>query len=87
METTWGQHKDNVETTSGPRGCGDHMGTAWRQHEDNLDLIEIIQLFEDLCFSYTPPPPPMGGCMGGWVDGWVNMLVNGWSHVISIKIK
>ena len=32
METTWGQHEDNVETTWGPQGCGDHMGTMWRQH-------------------------------------------------------
>ena len=32
METTWGQHEDNVETTWGPQRCGDHMGTMWRQH-------------------------------------------------------
>ena len=32
METTWGQHEDNVQTTWGPQGCGDHMGTMWRQH-------------------------------------------------------
>ena len=32
METTWGQYEDNVETTWGPQGCGDHMGTMWRQH-------------------------------------------------------
>ena len=25
VETTWGQHEDNVETTWGPQGCGDHM--------------------------------------------------------------
>ena len=52
METTWGQHEDNVETTWttwGPRGCGDnmgttwgpqgsgdHVGTTWRQHGDNM---------------------------------------------------
>ena len=36
----------------------------------NLDLIEIIQLFEDLCFIETPPP--MDGYMGGWVVQWVN---------------
>ena len=27
METTWGQHEDNVETW-GPKGFGDHMGTT-----------------------------------------------------------
>ena len=32
METTWGQPEDNVETTWGPQGCGDHMGTMSRQH-------------------------------------------------------
>ena len=38
VETTWGQHKDNVETTWGPLGCGDHMGTTWRQHGDPGDV-------------------------------------------------
>ena len=38
VETTWGQHKDNVETTWGPLGCGDHMGTTWRQHGDHGDV-------------------------------------------------
>ena len=40
METTWGQHEDNMETnmgsTWGPQGCGDHMWTMWRQHGDNV---------------------------------------------------
>ena len=31
----------------------------------NLDLIKIIQLFEDLRFVETPTP------MGGWLDGSV----------------
>ena len=30
--TTLGQHEDNVETTWGPQGCGDHMG----HHGDNM---------------------------------------------------
>ena len=29
-------HGDNVRTTWGPLGCGDHMGTTWRQHGDNM---------------------------------------------------
>ena len=48
METIWGQHEDNVETTWGQCGdhrdvetmwgqCGDNMGTMWRQHEDNVE--------------------------------------------------
>ena len=50
VQTTWGQHEDNVETTWGPQGCGDHMGTTgmwrphgdtvettWGQHEDNVE--------------------------------------------------
>ena len=49
METKWGQHGDNmrtmwrqhgdhgdVETTWGPWGCGDHVGTTWRQQGDNM---------------------------------------------------
>ena len=28
VETTWGQHEDNVETSWGPQGFGDHMGTT-----------------------------------------------------------
>ena len=39
METTWGQHgdnmgqhEDNVETTWGPQECGDHMLTTWGPH-------------------------------------------------------
>ena len=45
METTWGQHEDNVETTWGQHGVnmgttgmcrshGDNMETTWGQHED-----------------------------------------------------
>ena len=26
-----------METTWGPQGCGDHVGTTWRQHEDNVE--------------------------------------------------
>ena len=41
METPWGQHEgqygDNMGSTWGPRGCGDHMGTTWGQHEDNVE--------------------------------------------------
>ena len=40
METTWGQHEDNVETPWGPLGLlrphGDIMETTWGQHEDNV---------------------------------------------------
>ena len=32
MWVNGGQHEDNVQTTWGPQGCGDHMGTMWRQH-------------------------------------------------------
>ena len=38
METTYGQHEDNVETIWGPWGCGDHMGTMWGQHGDHGDV-------------------------------------------------
>ena len=36
MGTTWGQHEDNVETTWGPQGCGDHIGTMSKQCGDNM---------------------------------------------------
>ena len=38
MGTTgmWRPHGDNVETTWGPQGCGDHVGTLWRQCGDNV---------------------------------------------------
>ena len=41
METIWGQHEDNVETTWGPRGCGNHMGTMemWTPHGDNVGTM------------------------------------------------
>ena len=46
METTWGQHEDNVETTWGQHGTtgmcrphGDNMETTWGQHEDNVETI------------------------------------------------
>ena len=36
METKWGQHEDNVETTWAQ--CGDHrdVETMWGQHGDNM---------------------------------------------------
>ena len=36
METTLGQHEDNVETTWGQ--CGDHgdVETTWGQHGDHM---------------------------------------------------
>ena len=52
METTWGQHEDNVETTRGQ--CGDHrdvetmwgqcggyrdVQNMWGQHGDNMGTI------------------------------------------------
>ena len=39
MGTTgmWRPHGDNMETTWGPQGCGDHVGTTWRQHGDNME--------------------------------------------------
>ena len=39
MRTTgmWRPHGDTVETTWGPWGCRDHMGTTWGQHEDNVE--------------------------------------------------
>ena len=33
----WRPHGDNMETTWGSLGCGDHMGTTWGQHEDNVE--------------------------------------------------
>ena len=41
METIWGQHEGNVETTwgqcGGPQGCGDHyVKTTWGQCGDNM---------------------------------------------------
>ena len=35
----WGQHEDNVETTWGPWGCRDHMGTTWGQHGWSQKII------------------------------------------------
>ena len=40
------------------------------KYQINLDLIRIIQLFEDLHFVETTPA--MDGCVGGWMDGWVD---------------
>ena len=49
MQTTWGQHEDNMGTTWGPQGSEGHMGdnmeTTWGQDEDNVDNSI---LFEDL---------------------------------------
>ena len=52
METTWGQHEDNVETTWGQHGdhrdvettwgqCWDHrdVETKWRQHVDIMRTV------------------------------------------------
>ena len=59
METTRGQHQDNVKTTWGPQECGDHMGTTgdhmdvetmWGQHGDNMGT--------------TWGPQGCGDCMG-----------------------
>ena len=40
-----------------------------------LDLIDIIQFFEDLWFVDTSPP--MGGWLGVWVVGWVSGSMGG----------
>ena len=39
VETTWGQHEDNVETTWGQ--CGDHrdVETTWGQRGDNMGTM------------------------------------------------
>ena len=37
METTWGEHGDNVGTTGMWRPHGDNMETTWGQHEDNVE--------------------------------------------------
>ena len=47
MGTTWKQQEDNVETTWGPRGCGNHMGTRWRQHGDLRDVETTWGQHED----------------------------------------
>ena len=36
METTWGQHEDNVETTWGQHGDHGDVQTTWGQHGDNM---------------------------------------------------
>ena len=64
-----------METTSGPRGCGDHMGTTWRQHEDNLDLNEIIQFCLKIYDLLTHPHPHLW--VGVWVVGWMVGLICG----------
>ena len=42
METTWGQHEDNVKDNMGTtwmwRLCGDNMETIWEQHGDHRDV-------------------------------------------------
>ena len=37
METTWGQHEDNVETTWGQHGDHGDVQTRWGQHGDNME--------------------------------------------------
>ena len=37
IETTWGQHGDNVGTTEMWKPHGDNMETTWGQHEDNVE--------------------------------------------------
>ena len=98
VQTMWGQHEDNVETTWGPWGCGDHMMettlTMWRQHQDHRDMestwgqhednLDLIEIIQFCLKIYDLLTHPHPHL---WVDGWVNMWVNGWGHVISIKIK
>ena len=36
METTLGQHEDNVETTLGQHGDHGDVQTTWGQHGDNM---------------------------------------------------
>ena len=36
METTWGQHEDNVETTWGQHGDHRDVETTWGPHGDNM---------------------------------------------------
>ena len=43
METTWGQHEDNVETTWGPQGCGAHWGQCGDMgHGDHGDMETML---------------------------------------------
>ena len=42
------------------------------KNQINLDLIRIIQLFEDL--HYVETTPAMGGWVGGLLDGWLGRL-------------
>ena len=45
METTWGQHEDNVETSWGPHG--DNVETTWGQYEDDVETTWGPQRCED----------------------------------------
>ena len=42
METTWGQHEDNVETWA---QCGDHrdVETMWGQYGDNMGTMGMCR--------------------------------------------
>ena len=86
METTWGQHEDNVEMTWGPQGCGDHMGTTWRQlgdhgdvettwgqHGDNMRTMWIIQFCLKICDLLRHPHL----CVDVWVVWWMGGLMDG----------
>ena len=36
MESTWGQHEDNIETTWGQHGDHGDVETMWGQHGDHM---------------------------------------------------
>ena len=36
METTWGQHEDNLEITWGQHGDHGDVETTWGQHGNNM---------------------------------------------------
>ena len=86
METTWGQHEDNMGTTGkwrphgdnmetmwGPQGCGDHMGTTWRQHGDKMRIMWIIQFCLKICDLLRH----LNLCVDVWVVGWICGLMDG----------
>ena len=75
MGTTgmWRPHEDNMETTWGPRGCGDHMGTTWRQHGDNMRTMWIIQFCLKICDLLRHPHL----WVDVWVVGWISGLMDG----------
>ena len=86
MGTTWRQHEDNVETTWGSQGCGDHVGTTWRQrgdhgdvettwgqHGDNMRTMWIIQFCLKICDLLRHPHL----WVDVWVVGWISGLMDG----------